>query len=53
MPPNTNTYHLQELAFYSWFFGSTELGKGAGGWYSDNGGFNFFAPICPPGGWHQ
>jgi hypothetical protein len=44
------TYHLQELAFYSWFFGSTALGAGTGGLFSDNGTFKGDAIICPPGG---
>lgn len=35
--PNGFTYHLQELAFYSWFFDSTSIG--AGGLFSDNGTF--------------
>ena len=43
-------YHLQELAFYSWFFGSTALGTGAGGGFSNNGTFKGFAKLCPPGG---
>jgi hypothetical protein len=43
-------YHLQELAFYSWFYGSTSLGVGAGGKFSDNGTFMGDAIICPPGG---
>ena len=33
--PNGITYDLQELAFYSWFFGSPSIG--AGGVFSDNG----------------
>jgi len=47
---NGLTYHLQELVFYSWFFGSTALGAGAGGKFSDNGTFGGSAIICPPGG---
>ena len=35
--PNGFTYHLQELAFYSWFFDSTSIG--AGGLFSDDGTF--------------
>jgi hypothetical protein len=42
------TYSLQELAFYSWFFGPPALG--AGGLYSDNGTFTGNAKACPPGG---
>ena len=59
-PPGTNTfvvpgvvipqYHLQELAFYSWFFGSNGLGTGAGNGFSNNGTFKGFAKLCPPGG---
>jgi hypothetical protein len=46
--PNGIVYDVQELAFYSWFFGGTSLG--AGGLYSDNGTFKGFAKACPPGG---
>jgi hypothetical protein len=35
--PNGFTYHLQELAFFSWFFGSPSIG--IHGWFSDNGSF--------------
>ena len=54
-PPGSNTflvngYHLQEMAYYSWFFGNTSLGVGAGGIYSNNGTFTGFANPCPPGG---
>jgi hypothetical protein len=35
---NGFTYHLQELAFYGWFFRLTPSG-GVHGWYSDNGTF--------------
>jgi hypothetical protein len=48
--PNGVTYDLQELAYYSWFYGGTSLG--AGGKYSDNGTFSGFAIACPPGGTH-
>jgi hypothetical protein len=47
---NGLTYHLQELAFYSWFYGSTPLGAGAGGKFSDNLTFGGDAKVCPPGG---
>ncbi|HEY0796272.1 MAG TPA: hypothetical protein VGD64_10865 [Acidisarcina sp.] len=43
------TYTLQELAFYSWFLGSSPS-LGAGGKYSDNGTFKGFSKPCPPGG---
>jgi hypothetical protein len=46
--PNGFTYHLQELAFYSWFYGGTSLG--AGGKFSSNGTFGGAAKLCPPGG---
>lgn len=45
---NGLTYHLQELAFFSWFYGGTSLG--AGGRYSANGTFGGSAILCPPGG---
>jgi hypothetical protein len=35
--PNGFSYHLQELAFFSWFFGAPSIG--VNGWYSDNGTF--------------
>jgi hypothetical protein len=35
--PNGFTYHLQELAFFSWFF--TNRSTGIAGWFSDNGTF--------------
>jgi len=31
------TYHVQELAFYSWFYGSPSIGAGAD--FSDNATF--------------
>jgi hypothetical protein len=44
--PNGFTYHLQELAFFSWFFGAPSVG--ANGWFSNNGTFLTDAgPICP------
>jgi hypothetical protein len=43
--PNGVSYHLQELAFYSWFFGAPSIG--AGGLFSNNGFFGDDAgPIC-------
>jgi len=47
---NGFTYAMQELAFFSWFFGGTSLGSG--GKYSNNGTFTGFAIACPPGGTH-
>jgi hypothetical protein len=46
---NGVTYSLQELAFYSWFLG-TSPSLGAGGGFSDNGTFLGHAKACPPGG---
>jgi hypothetical protein len=38
-------YHLQELAFYSWFYGAPSLG--VNGWYSSNDTFKSSAgPVC-------
>jgi hypothetical protein len=45
--PNGFTYHLQELAFFSWFFGKPSIG--VNGWFSDNGTFLTDAgPPCVP-----
>jgi hypothetical protein len=45
---NGYTYHMQELAFFSWFFNSpTTASLGAGGVFSSNG---TFTGDCPPGG---
>jgi len=35
--PNGYTYHMQELAYFSWFYGAPSIG--AGGLFSDNGTF--------------
>ncbi len=43
------SYTLQELAFYSWFLGTTPS-LGTGGKYSNNGTFSGHAAACPPGG---
>jgi hypothetical protein len=44
--PNGFTYPLQELAFFSWFYGGPSVG--ANGWYSNNDTFTTDAgPICP------
>jgi hypothetical protein len=48
--PNNVTYTLQELAFFSWFYGGPSIASG--GLYSDNGTFIGFAIGCPPGGSH-
>jgi len=48
---NGFTYHLQELAFFSWFYNSqTDPSIGAGGKFSNNGTFKGPAKVCPPGG---
>jgi hypothetical protein len=42
---NGFTYHLQELAFFSWFYGAPSVG--VHGWFSDNGTFLHDAgPVC-------
>ena len=41
---NGFTYHLQELAFYSWFYGAPSVG--IHGWFSDNG--TFLSDAGPP-----
>jgi hypothetical protein len=41
---NGYTYHLQELAFFSWFFGPPSIG--AGGKFSDNGSFKAPQGAC-------
>ncbi len=42
----TFTYHVQELAFFSWFYHQTPS-LGVNGWYSDQGKFTTFAAPCP------
>jgi hypothetical protein len=43
------TYHLQELAYFSWFYGA-KPSLGTGGKYSSHGTFGGYAKLCPPGG---
>jgi hypothetical protein len=44
--PNGFTYHLQELAFFSWFYGAPSVG--INGWFSNNGTFLTDAGhVCP------
>jgi len=44
--PNGHTYYLQELAFFSWFYGPPSIA--ANGWYSNNGTFlTDSGPLCP------
>ena len=45
---NGLTYHLQEEAYFSWFFGTPNLGTP--GFYSNNSTFTGFAKACPSGG---
>jgi hypothetical protein len=49
--PNGVVYTLQELAYFSWFYGEApSFGSGDG--YSDNNTFLGHARSCPPGGTH-
>jgi hypothetical protein len=44
-PVNGFKYHLQELAFFSWFYGAPSIG--VNGWFSDNNTFKSDAgPAC-------
>jgi hypothetical protein len=47
-PANSITYHLQELAMFSWFYGGTNLG--IAGHYSNHGTFTGDAILCSLGG---
>jgi hypothetical protein len=48
--PNGFTYHLQELAFFSWFYNSRSVG--VNGWFSDNGtSLTDAGPPCKYGAW--
>jgi hypothetical protein len=42
--PNGYAYHLQELVFFSWFYGAPSIG--VNGWFSDNG--TFITDAGPP-----
>jgi hypothetical protein len=42
--PNGYAYHLQELAFFSWFYGPPSIG--AGHKFSDNGTFTSAQGAC-------
>jgi hypothetical protein len=43
--PNGFVYHMQELAFFSWFFGGPSFS--VNGWYSNNDTFTTDAgPPC-------
>jgi hypothetical protein len=49
--PNGFTYHLQELAFFSWFYNADQVASlGAGGDFSNNGTFKGPSEPCPTGG---
>ena len=51
MSSNNYTYHLQELAFFSWFYNSQATRSiGAGGKFSNHGTFKGPSQPCPPGG---
>jgi hypothetical protein len=43
--PNAYTYHVQELAFVSWFY-RLSPSNGVNGWYSSNGTFKTPAAAC-------
>jgi len=48
---NGFTYHLQELAFFSWFYNADHVASlGAGGYFSNNGTFKGPSEPCPTGG---
>lgn len=48
---NNYVYHLQELAYFSWFYNAkTTPSISAGGKFSDAGKFIGPAKVCPPGG---
>jgi uncharacterized protein (TIGR03437 family) len=46
--PNGVAYHVQELAFTSWFYGQSPS-TGVNGWYSSNGTFRTAAAPCVDG----
>jgi uncharacterized protein (TIGR03437 family) len=46
--PNGVVYHVQELAFTSWFYGQSPS-TGVNGWYSSNGTFRTAAAPCVDG----
>lgn len=46
-PQNGYAYHLQEMAFFSWFYGAPSVG--IHGWFSNNDTFTHDAgPVCAP-----
>jgi hypothetical protein len=42
-PANKFTYHMQELAFFSWFYGAPFVG--VNGWFSNNDTFTHDAEL--------
>ena len=51
IPLNGYNYHVQELAFFSWFVNApTTASLGAGGKFSGHGTFKGPSLPCPPGG---
>jgi hypothetical protein len=47
-------YHVQELAFFSWYFTADgDASYGTGGKFSGNGTFGGPSKACPPGGTYQ
>jgi hypothetical protein len=49
---NGYLYHVQDIAFFSWFFNAHHVPSlGAGGEFSSNGAFKGPAKNCPPGGY--
>jgi hypothetical protein len=49
IPMPNFTYHVQDLAFKSWFYHDSPS-IGVNGWYSLYGTFQKYAQPCPPGG---
>jgi hypothetical protein len=43
------TYHMQELAFFSWFYSAPSIATGSSD-FSNNDTFKGDAILCPPGG---
>ncbi|MFN7996895.1 MAG: hypothetical protein U0Q18_24995 [Bryobacteraceae bacterium] len=51
LPALTGNYHVQELAYFSWFFNAKGYASmGTGGKFSNNGKFTGPSQPCPPGG---
>ncbi|HEY5013804.1 MAG TPA: hypothetical protein VIK61_14020, partial [Acidimicrobiia bacterium] len=43
---NGKAYHVQEMAFYSWFYHQSPS-QGVNGWFSNGGTFTTSAAPCP------